>query len=499
MALLEKGADAHRGEVYAMNFVYSGNFLAQAEMNEQGFARMVMGIHPEGFLWHLEGGESFQTPECILVYSCEGLNGMTHTFHDLYRGHLIRGPWRDKKRPSLVNNWEGTYFDFDEEKLLSIAREAANLGIDMFVLDDGWFGKRDDDNSGLGDWYVNTKKLPNGLKGLADKINALGLKFGLWVEPEMVSEDSDLYRAHPDYALQLPSRPHSLFRNQLVLDLSREEVRDAVYSQIHAVLSSANIEYVKWDMNRYLTNVGSATLPAGRQGELMHRYVLGVYDLQRRMLRDFPNLLLENCSSGGARFDPGMLYFSPQIWTSDNTDCIDRLRIQEGTALIYPLNTMGAHVAACPSHMTGRVTPFATRGHVALPCCFGYELDLTKLDPEDKALIPGQLEEYRKYGDIFRTGDYYRIASFQDNCEYDVMMSVTKDKRAAAIVYVQVMTRPFMTRSHVVRLEGLDESTTYRSNLDGRTMSGAAWMRAGLLLPQLRGDFQSKLIVLEAV
>ena len=498
IALADHTATQERGEVFAMNFVYSGNFIAQAERSEQGDTRMVMGIHPVGFGWNLQPGEHFQTPEVVMVWSDHGFGGMTRTFHDLYRGHLIRGPYAHKRRPSLINNWEATYFNFNEEKLLDIAREAAKRGIEMMVLDDGWFGHRDDDNSSLGDWFVDRKKLPNGLGGLVEKINALGLRFGLWFEPEMISQDSELYRAHPDYALQIPGRENALFRNQLVLDISRKEVRDCVYEQIHAILSSANIEYVKWDMNRPLTDVASFDLAPEDQGELYHRYVLGVYDLQRRMLRDFPNLLLENCASGGSRFDPGMLYFSPQIWTSDNTDAIDRLRIQEGTAMVYPLSTMGMHVAACPSHTNFRTTPFATRGHVALSGCFGYELDLTKLTDEEKEMIPGQLEEYRRYGDVFRTGDYYRLASFAANDKYDAMMSVSKDKKTAALIYVQVITN-FRGRSVLLPLRGLDEGKKYRCSLDGSVHTGAGWMYGGVLLPKLPGDFLSKLIVFEAV
>ncbi|MDE7221563.1 MAG: alpha-galactosidase [Oscillospiraceae bacterium] len=498
LALAEHAATQDQGQVYAMHLVYSGNFLAQVEMTQQELLRAVIGIHPQDFAWKLDPGGSFQTPEAVLAYSHTGLDGMTHALHDLYRNHLIRGPWRDKPRPSLVNNWEATYFNFDTEKLLDIARTAAGRGVEMLVLDDGWFGCRDTDTNSLGDWFVNEKKLPGGLKYLADEINKLGMKFGLWVEPEMVCPDSELYRAHPDYALQIPGRPPMLSRTQLVLDFSRQEVRDCVYSQLHKVLSSANIEYIKWDMNRALTDVSSLCLDADRQGELFHRYVLGVYDLQERLLRDFPNLLLENCCSGGGRFDPGMLYYSPQIWTSDNTDAIDRLRIQEGTALIYPLSTMGAHVAACPSHTNGRVTPFDTRGLVSLPGCFGYELDLTKLTEEELDMIPGQLENYRKYGPVFHDGDYYRLASYGGNGEYDALMAVTKDKRTAVIDYVHVMSRR-RRRSVLLPLRGLDGETRYRSSETGEVRSGAGWMYGGLLLPEMKGDFTGKLIVLEAV
>lgn len=498
LALAEHTATQDRGQIYAMHFVYSGNFLAQVEMSQQGQARMVMGIHPRDFAWTLAPNDSFQTPEVVMVYSHEGLDSMTHTFHDLYRNHLIRGPWRDKPRPSLVNNWEATYFNFNTEKLLDIARTAAGRGIEMLVLDDGWFGHRDNDDSSLGDWHVNEAKLPGGLKYLSDQINALGMKFGLWVEPEMVSPDSGLYRAHPDYALQIPGRKPMVARRQLVLDMSRPEVRDCVYSQLHAVLTSANIAYVKWDMNRTLTDVAGYCLDSGRQGELFHRYMLGVYEMQERLLRDFPDLLLENCASGGGRFDPGMLYYSPQIWTSDNTDAIDRLMIQEGTALLYPLSTMGAHVAACPSHTNSRSTPFATRGLVSLPGCFGYELDLTQLTEEELAMIPGQLENYRKYGPIFHNGDYYRLASYRENHEYDAIMSVTKDKRTAVLDYVHVLSRE-RRRNILLPLRGLDEETFYRSSETGEIFSGAAWMYGGMVMPQMKGDFLGKLIILEAV
>ena len=498
LALAEHTATQDQGQVYAMHLVYSGNFLAQVEMSQQEQLRAVIGIHPRDFAWRLAPGESFQTPEAVLAYSCTGLDGMTHALHDLYRNHLTRGPWKDKPRPSLVNNWEATYFKFDTEKLLDIARTAAGRGIEMLVLDDGWFGCRDTDTNSLGDWVVNEKKLPGGLKYLADEVNKLGMKFGLWVEPEMVCPDSNLFRAHPDYALQIPGRPPMLSRTQLVLDFSRKEVRDCVYDQLHKVLSSANIEYVKWDMNRPLTDVASFCLEGERQGELFHRYVLGVYELQERMLTDFPHLLLENCASGGGRFDPGMLYYSPQIWTSDNTDAVDRLRIQEGTALIYPLSTMGAHVAACPSHTNGRSTPFETRGLVSLPGCFGYELDLTKLTEEELAMIPCQLENYRKYGPVFHDGDYYRLASYGENQEYDALMAVTKDKKTAVIDYVHVMSRQ-RRRDVLLPLRGLDEEKRYRSSETGEIRSGAGWMYGGLLLPNMKGDFLGKLIVLEAV
>ncbi len=498
LALLERTATASQGQVYAMNFVYSGNFMAQVEMSQQERLRMVMGIHPAGFGWKLAPGDAFQTPEVVMVYSHQGLDGMTHTFHDLYRGHLVRGPYKDRPRPSLINNWEATYFDFDADKLLKIARTAADMGIEMLVVDDGWFGRRNDDTSSLGDWTVNEEKLPGGLARLVEEVNRLGMKFGIWLEPEMVSPDSDLYRAHPDYALRIPGREPALGRGQLVLDLSRREVRDCVYDQIRRVLRSANIEYVKWDMNRPLTDVFSLCLAADRQGELYHRYMLGVYELQERMLEEFPYLLLENCSSGGRRFDPGMLYYSPQIWTSDNTEAVDRLKIQEGTALVYPLSSMGAHVAACPSHTNHRTTPFTTRGLVSLPGCFGYELDLTKLSEEEKAMVPRQLDDYGRYGWVFRTGDYYRLASFRENGEYDALMAVSKDRSVAVLDYVQVLSREKKI-TPLLYPRGLDEDRYYRWNETGEVRSGGAWMYGGVLMPRMYGDFLGKLIVWEVV
>ena len=333
LGLVSPSATQHEGEVYGFHLIYSGNFRGQVERDSYEALRVTLGINPDRFAFTLQPGQSFQAPEGVMVFSAEGLNGMSHTFHDLYRNHLIRGVWKDKKRPILINNWEATYFDFDETKLLDIARDAKKCGIEMLVMDDGWFGKRDLDVSGLGDWVVNENKIKGGLKKLVDEVNALGMKFGIWFEPEMISPDSDLYRAHPDWAICIPGREPIQLRNQYVLDLSRKEVRDTVYDMIAAVLRSANIEYVKWDMNRTLTDFGSASLGAQNQDELCHRYVLGLYEMQDRLTKDFPYLLLENCSGGGARFDPGMLYYSPQIWCSDDTDAVERLMIQEGTSL----------------------------------------------------------------------------------------------------------------------------------------------------------------------
>ncbi len=500
MAWKKKTTTEENGDIYAMNFVYSGNFLAQIEADQFGSLRAMMGIHPQDFSWKLDVGESFQAPEVVCVYSVQGIGGMTRTFHDLYRNHLIRGEYKDKKRPILINNWEATYFDFNTEKLLDIARQASRLGIEMLVMDDGWFGHRNDDNSSLGDWQVNEDKLKGGLKYLVDEVNKLGMKFGIWLEPEMISPDSDLYREHPDWAIAIPGRTGSLARNQYVLDLTRKEVRDYVYEMIAAVLRSANIEYVKWDMNRQLSDLGSYGLPADRQGELFHRQVLAVYELQDRMTTEFPHLLLENCSGGGARFDAGMLYYSPQIWCSDDTDAIERLSIQAGTSLIYPLSTMGAHVSDCPNHTVGRVTPFETRGFVALAGTFGYELDVTKIPEQDRNMIPQQVAMYHKYNDLVRMGDYYRIAHYADNHYYDCYEVVAKDKSEALVTYIQVLGRPNF-HSRRIHIPGLDpeavyviENTQDWPEIKQTQYKGDTLHHAGINIPPISGDFKGRLM-----
>ncbi len=496
LALVTPETTQDTGEVYAMNFVYSGNFIAQAEKSQFDSVRMTMGIHPEGFTWKLEPGESFTAPEVVLVYSSEGLGKMTRTFHDLYRNHLIRSPWLHRKRPILINNWEATYFDFDEKKLLEIAEDASELGIEMLVMDDGWFGKRSNDDSSLGDWRVNEEKIRGGLNSLVENVKKFGMKFGIWIEPEMISPDSELYRQHPDWALQVPGRDITQSRAQYVLDLSREEVADGVCEMIAEVLHSADISYVKWDMNRQLATMGSYAWPADRQGELYHRYMLGVYRMQERLLADFPDLLLENCSGGGARFDAGMLYYSPQIWCSDDTDAVERLAIQEGTALIYPVSAMGAHVSVCPNHTVGRVTPFVTRGHVALSGTFGYELDITKLTDEEKAIVKAQTAEYHKYNDLIREGDYYRMESYTENKDRDSWMIVSKEKDRALVFCVQVLSGA-NRKSRFLRLKGLDPDRRYVA--DGREYQGSTLMRAGLRIPAESGDFKSRLIEIRQV
>ncbi len=459
-ALLSPDTTQERGEVYGVQLMYSGNFEIRAELGPFDTVRLQAGLEDKDFCWVLEPGESFFTPEALLTWSDRGIGGMTRNYHDFIRGHVIRGSWKAKRRPVLINSWEAAYFDFNSEKLLDIAKEAAKLGIEMLVMDDGWFGHRESDNSSLGDWRVNERKLKGGLGKLVEEVNRLGLSFGIWFEPEMISPDSRLYEEHPDWAIAVPGRTPTQIREQYVLDFSRPEVVDNIWEQMEAVLKEANIEYVKWDMNRPLCDLGSQALPPERQGELAHRYMLGVYELQERLVSRFPHILLENCSGGGGRFDAGMLYYSPQIWCSDDTDAIERLAIQEGTAMLYPLSAMGAHVSDCPNHITGRVVPFETRGYVALAGAFGYELDVTKIAEEDRRLIPGQAALYHKYHELVRDGDYYRLASFSENHLYDCWQVVSKDKRLGLVTFIQVLAEP-NRRSSLVRLQGLDETKRY--------------------------------------
>ena len=513
LGIMSKGTTQEQGEIYGLQFLYSGNFASYVEKGPNRGIRVSMGIHPEEFSWTLAPGEVFYAPEVVMTYSSCGLGKMSRSFHDLFRKHLIRGAWKDKKRPILINNWEATYFDFDTEKLLSIAKKAKECGIEMLVMDDGWFGKRNDPDSSLGDWWVNEEKLQGGLARLGGELEAMGMKFGIWFEPEMVSPDSELYRAHPDYAIAVPGREPSRSRNQLVLDVSREDVRDYIFTGMSKVLKSAKISYVKWDMNRHLTDLYSAALPAGRQGELLHRFVLGVYDLQERLLSAFPDLLLENCSSGGARFDPGMLYYSPQIWTSDDTDAYERIHVQEGAQTLYPLSSLGAHVSVCPNHVTGRIVPFKTRGHIALAGTFGYELDITKLSSEEHEMIRQQTAMYHEYNDLIRTGDYYRIASYQENGFYDCYGVVSKDKSEMLLTFIHVMNQPCMPERWICikgldpeklyAVEQIDDSTEVPSQKAEKASSdsdrvlckahGATLANAGLVVPCRYGDFQSVL------
>ena len=484
------------GNAYGISFIYSGGFRIQMEKDQVDGIRLVCGIDDEEFLWKLAPGESFVTPEAALSYSENGLTALSDQFQKAYHANLIRSPWKDKKRPTLVNNWEATYFGFDAEKLLKIAGEAADLGLDMLVLDDGWFGKRDDDNSGLGDWFVNEKKLGCTMKELVDRVNALGLKFGIWLEPEMVSEDSELYRMHPDWVLQIPGREPNRSRNQLVLDLSRKEVREYMKKFINDTLSCANISYVKWDMNRSVDNVYSAADPTLSQGAVRHKYVLGLYEVMEDMLTRHPDLLLEGCSGGGGRFDAGMLYYAPQIWCSDNTDAIERLRIHYGTSFGYPMSSVSAHVSVCPNHQNGRVTPFKTRGICAMQGSFGYELDLSKLSEEDKAEARRQITVYNENWELFQSGSYYRLNSPMENHDYTAWSYVSKDQRKASlsVIYTDLHGNPKPVR---VKLKGLKKDASY--DVDGTVYTGAALMRGGLLIPKPACNYDSYMVCIHEI
>jgi alpha-galactosidase len=498
IALLRKETTEDYGEVFAFNFVYSGNFLAQAEVDQFRNTRVTMGINPFDFSWKLEPGEVFQTPEVVMVYSSEGLGEMSRTFHDLYRTRLARGTYRDKERPILVNNWEATYFDFNAEKILEIAKAGRELGIELFVLDDGWFGKRVDDTSSLGDWFVNRKKLPDGLDDLAKKINHLGMEFGLWFEPEMISVDSDLYREHPDWCLHVPDRSRSESRNQLILDFSRDDVCEEITKRVCDILASAPISYVKWDMNRHMTEIGSAALPADRQRETAHRYMLGLYKVMDKITSSFPNVLFESCSGGGGRFDPGILYYMPQTWTSDNTDAVSRLKIQYGTSLVYPIVSMGAHVSAVPNHQVHRVTSMEMRGDVAMSGNLGYELDLTKLTDEEKEIIKKQVSTYKEIRHLIQFGDFYRLQSpFEGNST--AWLFVNNEKSEARVFYFRVLAEP-AAPLEVLKLKGLDLSKQYKVVGTDQVYGGDELTYSGLSIPaEINGDFLSHVWHLKAI
>lgn len=493
--LCERDAGEDHGVCYGAMLVYSGNFLAAAERTQLENNRLLLGLNPYHFCYTLEPGASFTAPEAALVCSPSGFGQMSRQLHRAIRENLIHDPYQGGRRPVLINNWEATEFHFDGSKLVSIAQAAAPLGIELFVMDDGWFGVRDSDRSGLGDWSVNEKKLPGGLEALVPRIKELGMSFGIWIEPEMVSEDSALYRAHPDWALGAPQRPFARGRSQLVLDFSRKEVRDHVYGAIRQVLGSADIAYVKWDMNRSLTDVWSAALPAGRQGELFHRFVLGVYDILERMRRDFPHILIEGCCGGGGRFDAGMLYYTPQIWCSDNTDAIDRLRIQYGTSFGYPISAMGAHVSAVPNQQTGRSVPMETRGVVAMAGTFGYEMDLNHTTQEEKETIKKQVAFFKEHYDLIQRGDYYRLSDpFAD--PFTAWQQVSSDRRESLVSLVSHSNHaaaPFRT----LRLKGLDPEAQYQVNGEG-LWPGDVLMEAGWPLPMPSGDYQSLQLYLNA-
>ena len=488
--LCKPDATEEYGWCYGASFVYSGNFSIQAEVSQADTTRLTVGIQDTQFEFHLEPGECFTTPEVILSFSDKGLGQLSRNYHKAIRNNVCRGKYKTARRPVLINNWEATYFDFTPEKLVAIAKDAKELGIEMLVMDDGWFGKRDSDFSGLGDWFVNEKKLKGGLKDLVEEVNKTGMKFGIWFEPEMISEDSDLYRAHPDWALTIPGRPFSRARHQLVLDFSREDVRTYIFERMCEILESANIEYVKWDANRHLTDVWSAQLPADRQGEVFHRYILGLYDFLEKLTQRFPDILIEGCSGGGGRFDAGMMYYHPQIWCSDDTDAIERLEIQYGTSFGYPVSTVGSHVSVCPNHQTGRSVSMKTRGIVAMAGTFGYELDITKLSENDKEMVKVQVEEFKKYYDLIQNGDYYRLTDDGSKSPYVAWEFAAADQSEALlnVVVLRAKANPML---HTVQVKGLKPDAVYRVEGTEEEYLGAALMSGGYPVPVLWDDYQS--------
>lgn len=487
--LAGKNTNEDSGSCYGMLFVYSGNFLVEAEKDQYDQTRIQMGLTDELFAYPLEAGAEFIAPEVILSYTNKGLSRLSQQYHHCIMNHICQGKYVHANRPVLINSWEAAYFDFTGDTIVELAKEAKALGIDMVVMDDGWFGKRNDDNSSLGDWYVNEEKLGGTLTKLIERVNAEGVKFGIWIEPEMVSEDSDLYREHPDWAITIPGRKPVRSRNQLVLDFSRKEVRDEIFKRICAVLDQGNVEYIKWDMNRSLADIYAPNVT--------YDYVLGVYDFLEKLTNRYPDILIEGCSGGGGRFDAGMLYYTPQIWCSDNTDAINRTRIQYGTSFFYPVAAMGSHVSAVPNHQTGRVTSMHTRGVAAMSGTFGYELNPALLNAEEKAEIRAQLAQYREYQELIREGDYYRLSNpFQDNF---AAWMVVSDDRSKALVSVIRLTAEANPPAAYVTLKGMEEDAFYREKTTGKVYPGAALMEAGILLPAAVSEYEAYQIELERV
>ncbi len=489
IALARPDTTEEKGEVYAFHLIYSGNHLCLADVDQFDTVRVQCGINPFGFGWELAPGKSFMTPECVMVYTDAGLGAMSRTLHDLYRDHLAPSAYRNASRPIVINSWEASYFDFDEEKLFQIIDSAAGLGIDTFVLDDGWFLGRNNDFTSLGDWTPDPVKLPNGLTSIIARCKQNGLQFGIWFEPEMISQKSKLFELHPDWAVSVPGRPFTESRHQLVLDLTREDVQNFIISAVSDILNQYEISYVKWDMNRHITECYSETLPPHRQQEFSHRYILGLYKILETLTNAFQDVLFEGCSGGGGRFDPAILYYMPQIWTSDDSDAVERMKIQYGTSLAYPLSAMTAHVSVAPNHQVGRVTPFTTRSDVAMSCSFGYELDPRKLSEEEREEVRKNNQYYRQIEPLVLHGDFYRLLSpFEGRtCSW---MIVSKDKTKAVMWYFESLTVPAPPVKRL-RLAGLDPDRTYHIAELGQSFTGAELMYAGLNLPLLFGDFKS--------
>ncbi|MBR1686780.1 MAG: alpha-galactosidase [Clostridia bacterium] len=497
LALARRETNEQSGEAIGAALVYSGSFSASANVDMHGNTRLLMGLNERQFAWRLQSGESLTLPEGVLAYSDKGLNGMSHQFHTLCAQHIVRGKYAHAPRPILLNNWEATYFDFNTDKLLTIARKAADVGMELFVLDDGWFGHRNDDHSSLGDWKINEEKLPGGLNRVAQEVHALGMRFGLWFEPEMVSPDSDLYRAHPEWAMHIQGRVPVEQRHQLILDLTREDVCDYVYHAVADILSENAIDYVKWDMNRNFSNIGSAILAPERMQEFSHRYILGLYSVLDRLCRAFPDVLFESCASGGGRFDLGMLYYMPQTWTSDNTDAVSRLSIQYGTSFVFPPFAMGAHISAVPNHQTGRITPLLTRANVALSGCFGFELDLNLLSEAEIEAVKKVISEVKVLRSTLLYGRFYRLLSPFDGGD-TAWTTVSDDLQEAIVMLARPLALP-NTDPKLLRLQGLDASRTYRVEETGECYGGDELMYSGITIPLPSGDAASVRLTLHAL
>lgn len=485
LGLADRYTNEDQGDVYGFHFIYSGNFVAQAEVEQYGSTRVQIGINPETFEWKLSPGITFQTPEVVLNFSRQGFNQLSQTFHTLYQTYLIPKKWQQEERPILLNSWEGNYFDFTEEDLIRQAQLASILGIELFVLDDGWFGQRADDTTSLGDWYVNNAKLPNGIEHLADVIHEQKMKFGLWFEPEMISVKSRLFERHPEWSLQVPNYPQTQGRQQLVLNLSLPEVQDHLIQMLIAYLSSNKIDYIKWDMNRHLTEVGSFLLPNDQQKEVSHRYVLGLYRILSEVTERFPKVLFENCSSGGGRFDPGMVAYMPQTWASDNTDALCRSKIQYGYSYLYPPIMMGAHVSDSPNHQVGRNTPLESRFLIAMSGNFGYELAIEKQSPQELEMIKEQIIFYKKHRKLLQFGQFYRLK------ELDASYSTAwlfKNETEALLVYSNGLAQPAQTVQYL-KTKYLEESALYKDMNTGEIYSGSELNHAGILVPRIKGDF----------
>lgn len=488
LILSDQDTTEDNGNCYGFSFLYSGDFLGSVELDQYDQTRLLLGIHPDNFCYCIRPQERFYAPEAVMAYTEQGLGKLSRIFHRTFSRHLCRGKWTTARRPVLLNDWEGVYFDFNGDKLIQMAKDAAELGVELFVMDDGWFGKRDLDVSGLGDWIVNEKKLGCTLRELSDQIHDLGLQFGIWFEPEGINEDSDLYRTHPDWAMKIPGKLPTRSRQQLLLDFSREDVREYIFGHICQVLDSARIEYLKWDLNRSLSDLYSAVLPKERQGEVMHRYVLGLYDMLEKLIRRYPDMLVEGCSGGGGRFDAGMLYYTPQIWCSDDTDAIERLSIQYGTSFGYPVSTMGSHVSHCPNEQTGRITPLNTRATVAMSGTFGYELDVNKMSGEEKEIVRAQIREFKKYYDLIQSGDYYRLTNPDTETAWHGWEFAAEDGSEALLCIVALQIHP-NGPGRWMRLKGLKKDSLYTVN--GQKYPGDVLMNSGLLMPVASEEYQS--------